>query len=246
MTPLPERLTYVVCTYGRTKHLSECLECYVRRNDKRSQMLIFNDFPQQTLDCRVPGVAIINANRRYDSLGQKRMAAALCAQTDRVLFVDDDDIFLPHYAETLMRRAKDSGVPSVWASTHWAGSGVGDAFSLRLAACPVPGTFLTTKWALVLCGGFPAMNSGEDQAIRDRLHPQTIADMPTPGYIYRWANGVYHVSGAGNAAAWGGCEADLHRRVKSGEEPTGEVWIEPRWDVDYAAKCAAELHPATG
>src|SRR4051794_28836956 len=60
------------------------------------ELLLLNDFDQQTIAFDHPQVTIVNIPSRFHSLGEKRNAAAALCRHDLMAVWDDDDIYLPH------------------------------------------------------------------------------------------------------------------------------------------------------
>jgi len=245
----------IICpTYGRTACVSELLDCFRRcEYDGELELFLVNDVPEQTLfvDNLQHGwgknkrINIQNHPERYDSLGGKRNACVLGAAYDHFLFVDDDDIFLPDYPSDMMRMFLTWEKPTYPVSYIHA-EGKGDGIKMTYKPQSHPASYLATRKQFFDVGGYPFVYAGGDQIIRSKLfkaydcqtnkQPLRVYFMNRPGYVYRWGNGTYHISGnADHASAWIRTHASLQKRLDSGEEPSGFIILEPKWDVDYIA-----------
>lgn len=244
--PLPP-VSIVACTFGRSAPLGELLECYRRCSyPGEIELVVLNDWDKQIL-CGPswPGkpVRFINVKPRFNTLGEKRNYLIEQARHDLILTVDDDDLFMPWYPEEMVRGY--TGRP-VWAPRYVYGEGRKDTMSMRHDRGPFFPTFVMSKQQFNEIGRYPLINMMEDHAVIKnaqekygcfpKMNPKRIVS----GYVYRWANDVHHVSGAGHATA--GYEDALRTandRLAKGEEPGGLVHVKPRWEHEY---CPAFAH----
>lgn len=239
----------ILCpTYGRTACVRELLECFRRTTyPGKLELVLLNDVPEQTLSLEplsLPdkNTCVINKGERYPSLGDKRNACVLLARHEHFLFVDDDDIFMPWYPASMMRMfLDDEWQKPVYPLSYIHAEGKGAEVRMTYKAQSHPASYLATRQQFNDVGGYPFVYAGGDQIIRSKLfkkydcaphkHPNPIT---IPGYVYRWGNGTYHISGsADHGTAWSRTQASLHRRMDTGEEPCGLIEIRPGWDVDY-------------
>ncbi len=241
-------VSILVPTYGRTRCLSEVLECFRRQTYTGAmELLILNDVQGQSLTCATPNVRIVNLPARCPSLGDKRNLAVAFAKHDLFLFVDDDDIFLPWYVKTAMRSYQAWQRPT-WPHAHYYASGRGAEIRVRLVRQTHPASYLMSKTQFDAIGRYPFVYAGGDQLLRSKAfamfkcqlgnHPLAIE----AGYVYRWNCGTYHISGSkDHATAWTRTAADLQKRMASGAEPSGVVDLVPSWEADYVALASAAL-----
>lgn len=244
----------IICpTYGRTACVSELLECFRRCDyDGELELFLLNDVPEQTLyiDTTVDygknkTVNVMNRAERYDSLGGKRNETVMQAQHSHFLFVDDDDIFLPWYPSDMMNLFLAWEKPT-YPMAYIHADGKGETIKMAYKGQTHPASYLATKAQFNEVGGYPFVYAGGDQLIRSKLFKRYDCQPnkhPAPnhraGYVYRWANGTYHISGnADHSTAWTRTHDSLRRRLDSGEEPSGFIILEPKWEVDYQALAA--------
>jgi glycosyltransferase involved in cell wall biosynthesis len=237
------KLTIVTCTYARVNALEELIHCF-ERVDFPCDLLVLNDCPRQILVCQSPNVTIINHPTRFQTMGEKRNFVMMAAKSNNVLTVDDDDIFTSYYPAECFRSYEENGTMPVYPVGYFSGNGKGKDFKASFKQGSVSGTFIIHKNDFVLAGMFPRINSGQDQAFLARIKehlkpydPMKPHNPPRPGYIYRWANGVDHLSGRGPDKIlgdnWAKVEAAANARMDAGQEPEGEIILKPHWEIDY-------------
>jgi glycosyltransferase involved in cell wall biosynthesis len=242
-------VSIIACTYGRARCLSELLECYLQQiYTGPSELMVLNDFGGQVfmasgLERLKPNqqVNFINEPDRYPSLGDKRNAAVERASYEHFLFVDDDDLFLPWYLNTTITAYEAWGLPT-WPTSHYFASGRAEKLTMSLKRSSHPASYMMSKAQFAQIGRYPFVYAGGDQMLRTKVHKEfscEAAKNPTKveaGYIYRWNNNVYHISGSSqHDTAWIRTEQSLLRRIKSKQEPTGIVTVQPSWESDYKA-----------
>lgn len=243
MNDLPP-VSCMCLTYGRPSVLEEAVESFLRQDyTGKKELLILNDFNEQTLKFDHPEVKIVNVPRRFHTVGEKRNAcAALCAHD--LLFVwDDDDIYLPHrisYSVKMLDESKGFFKPS----KAW-------TYNFGMVEGPKSMLFHSGgcwfRWLFDKVRGYAHMGSGQDQEIEvkfEREHcgkGKNFNEIPLRDiyYLYRWGGtGFYHLSGFGRdkdgqptgnekVGEW------VRRRVESREIPTGEIVLKPAWREDY-------------
>lgn len=237
----------IICpTYGRTSCVQEVLECFRRTQyDGDLEFLLLNDVAEQHIHIDHDfgprkKVSVINEAIRHTSLGGKRNATVMAADYSHFLFVDDDDIFLPWYAEDMMKMFLAWDKPT-YPLSYIHADGKHNALKMTYKGQTHPASYLATKKQFFDVGGYPFVYAGGDQLIRSKLfkaydcqpskHPQPIK---RAGYVYRWGNGTYHISGnSDHSTAWTRTHDNLQKRLDSGEEPSGFVILIPYWPVDY-------------
>jgi glycosyltransferase involved in cell wall biosynthesis len=238
-------------TYARVQLLEEALQSFLQQDyDGPTELLILNDFADQTLIFDHPQVRVVNLQRRFRTLGEKANAAAALCSHDLICVWDDDDIYLPHrIRQSVERLSPTRGFYSPrrgWMLNHGELSGP-ESNVFHSGSC-------FTRELFDSVGGYAAMGNGLDQEIESRFERarpgSTIAAAIDPVdlfYIYRWGGTrSYHISGYGDAAPG---EPDEHaqvarhvaRAVAAGEIAVGTVTLSPAWRQDYAAMIAAAL-----
>src|ERR1017187_5707985 len=85
-------------TFGRPQRiLEEAVYSFLNQDYAGpKELLILNDFAQQTIFFEHPQVTVVNLSERFGSVGEKRNAAAALCRHDLLAVWDDDDIYLPH------------------------------------------------------------------------------------------------------------------------------------------------------
>lgn len=245
-------------TFNRPAQLAEAIESFLRQTypAELRELVILDDAGQyDPAACNdLPGVKLITTKHRFRTLGEKANAAAAFASPDVEAYAvwDDDDIYLPWHLEAMVQVFK-AGIPwsrpaEVWIDcrTHLERKRTGGLFH---------GAWGFTREAFLAVGGYPAMQSGQDQALAERFQRAGIRDgspdamIPTdfaascghlhlPSYIYRWHTypGARHISAMGQ---------DGYQR--RGEELITHILrITPGWSAHWdvlafaAAPCRAK------
>lgn len=228
-------VSIVVPTYGRTQCLSETLECFLRQDyPGEMELVIVSDACQQSLRTNLPHVSVHNLPERCPTIGAKRNATIAEARFDLFLMIDDDDTFLPWYVRTMVTAYLAAQSP-VWTSAYFHSEGRGAATRMRLVQSSIPGTYLMDRDQFKRVGPYPPANVIEDQLLRTaarKLYP-AHPDVE-PGFVYRWANNVFHISGSReHDTVMTRAEQNLQARIQTGEEPSGDILLTPTWEADY-------------
>jgi glycosyltransferase involved in cell wall biosynthesis len=226
-------------TFGRTACLEEALEFFLRQDYAGpKELVIVNDLPAQRLAFEHPEVRILNAASRYAKIGAKRNVAVRESSGEVIVCWDDDDGFLPGHLSACARYIDgyDYARPSrclVWL----------DDTRIERVAGSFVAQHVFTREAFERAGGYSEMNSGQDMELDDRLRRLVRSNWPRIGvteitYLFRWANGAYHLSGYGRdrpGAPSGYVEIGerVNRAIAEGSEPAGEVELVPGFRHDY-------------
>ena len=220
-------------TFNRPFQLAEAIASFLRQTypAELRELIVLDDAGQyDPAACdHLPGVKLITTKYRFRTLGEKRNACAALASPDVDAYAvwDDDDIHLPWHLEA-MARVFAEGIPwsrpaEVWIDqrTYLERQPTNEVFH---------GAWGFTRDAFLSVGGYPAMQSGQDQALAIRFMRAGIrAASPSglPSYIYRWHTypGARHLSALG----------------KNGYELRGRETIQPvaritpAWSRDWCA-----------
>ncbi len=226
-------------TFGRTACLEEALEFFLRQDyPGPKELVIVNDLPAQRIVFDHAEVRIVNAAARFPTIGEKRNAAIRHCSGDVIVCWDDDDGFLPghlsacaHYIE-----GYDYARPNrcfVWA----------DNSRIERTSGSYIAQHVFTREVFERVGGYARMNSGQDMDLDNRLRRVARCNWPEIDareitYLFRWANGEYHLSGFGRdrpgvtsgysrIGEWVSCA------VAEGRVPSGEVRLVPQFRQDY-------------
>lgn len=254
MSQAPMKIACLCSTFNRPAQLAEAVESFLRQNypAELRELIILDDAGQyDPAACdHLPGVKLITTRHRFRTLGEKRNATAALAPSDVDAYAvwDDDDICLPWHLEA-MAQVFAAGIPwsrpaEVWLDrrTSLQRKSTGGLFH---------GSWGFTREAFLSVGGYPAMQSGQDQALAARFKragilaasPSDIARTasasaaPTcgsfdlPSYIYRWHTypSARHISAMG----------------KDGYQRRGQELVEhvarvaPCWSRDWPALVGA-------
>jgi len=219
-------------TYGRVSLLQEALASFLSQDFEESEMVIFNDFPQQTLVFDHPRVRIINLAMRGPSMGWARNACTEQCRGHLIVRWDDDDLQLPHHLSQLVSNWRDGeswvGIVPHYYAEGWAIKSV--------AGGRHPNSVAFTKDAWRKIGGFmegPLVpNMHEDQVFMGKLYPMPGHEVEShrPSFIYHWGNGAYHVTGSADTPTshqrvGQHVESEVRRQV----QPTGIIKLEPQF-----------------
>jgi len=163
-------------------------------------------------------VKLVTTRHRFRTLGEKRNACAALVSPDVDAYAvwDDDDIFLPWHLEamaTVFEMGYQWSQPAeVWLDRR-------TRLERRATKGLFDGSWGFTREAFCFVGGYPPMQSGQDQALAGRFNKAGInsaspsefffeSATPTdgnqsrlalPSYIYRWHTypGARHISALG-------------------------------------------------
>lgn len=223
-------------TYGRPHLIGEAVESFLRQDYLgEKELIILNDHPDIPLELPdLPGVKIINTSSRYPNLGEKRNALAALATGDVYFPWDDDDISLPHRLSSTLSQMKNCHYfkPSdLW---WWTGGTV--EYKQGVAAHAMAAY---SRSLFEMIGGYPAMNSGEDQEIERKIEmtgyrktaPVGVADC---FYVYRMnQTDTYHISAHAYGGGWSECAAHVSQQLEAGQRI-----ITPGWNHEYTMLAA--------
>jgi hypothetical protein len=182
----------------------------------------------------------------YTNLGEKRAALLQASSTELAAHWDDDDLYLPWHltrsVAALLERdvgcVKSAGAYYMKGALSTQDSGLSTGLSVRGPCHNVfEGTMVFRREEALALGGYPPLHSGQAKALLKRFAdagrlfkipddhavPQdsglSTQDSPAlPSYVYRWANGVGHISSIGNKA-----DAAERFRRENGDFGKGEL-----------------------
>jgi glycosyltransferase involved in cell wall biosynthesis len=235
------KIACLCCTYNRPQQLAEVIESFQRQTyplEKR-ELIVLDDagqYDEQT----GPGWWLLSVGKRFRTLGEKRnvTAALASADVDAYALWDDDDIYLPWHLEA-MARVLESGVPwsrpdEVWidASSRWPPNSKEEVrkpyFKRKETGGLFHGSWGFTREAFLAVGGYPPMQSSQDQALACRFKKagvRVLSPSRSPSYIYRWY--TYPNPRYLSALGQGGYE-------RRGEETVvRQPLIVPQWTRDW-------------
>jgi len=239
------KIACLCSTFNRPAQLPEAIESFLRQTypAELRELVILDDAGQYVpAACdHLPGVKFVTTRHRFRTLGEKRNATAALASPDVEAYAvwDDDDIYLPWHLEA-MAKVFQAGISwsrpaEVWLDRriHMERKKTGGLFH---------GSWGFTRDAFLSVGGYPAMQSGQDQVLAARFKkmgilaasPSDLAraapsfgSLDLPAYIYRWHTypGARHISALGRDG--------YERRGRETIEPV--ACITPYWSRDWMA-----------
>ena len=206
-------VTCLCPTYGRFERLRDALACFLLQDYPRRRLLILNDGPPLEL---VPGrtharfagaeVRILNRPERMPTLGHKRQLLLEQAQAPVVAHWDDDDLYLPWHLGRCVEALRSSGrAACVKPDSAWYAVGPRDDFTVRGVRHNIfEGQMVFRRRRAVEFGGYPPQVSGQARALleafQDAGELKEFGPEPSPSYVYRWGDGLQHISARGDSA----------------------------------------------
>jgi len=226
-------------TYGRPHVLEEAIESFLRQDYAgEKELLILNDFDKQELHFDHPQVKVVNVNKRFKTIGEKRNASVALCSHDNIFVWDDDDIYLPHRISLSMKKLTKE-MPFFKTS---------NAFFLNIGQMSIKSNLFHSSscWRRELFNdvkGYLAIDSGQDYELEQEmggllegLAVGTDVDAVEMYYIYRWAHTKsYHLSdfGRDNPEALKQIEHAIESHVACGLIKSGKINLNPAWREDY-------------
>jgi hypothetical protein len=264
-------VTCLCPTFGRVSFLRDAVSCFLSQRYPHKRLLILNDAARPLSVAADLGaqVRVLNAPEPFANLGAKRRALLDAADTELVAHWDDDDLYLPWHLSRSVAALLREEVDCVKSSGGWFMSGAlrpsqGAPRTVELGAIlQVPGirhnvfegTMLFRREAALGRGGYPELHSGQAKALLDAFaRAKRLFVIPdrepagasgevatTVSYVYRWSQGVGHISAIGNGpdalARFSGGNRDL-----GDGSPIDRTDLAPYWPALLA--CARSVLPA--
>lgn len=236
-------ISCVCITHGRAHIIGEAVESYLRQDDcgVETEMLIYNDCPEQPLVCNAPGVRVVNLSEPIRDVSLKFNAAVSDARGNLVAWWEDDDISLPwRLADSYRMMRAGGGTARYYKHSHaWCWNN-GELTEFRSNLFFGSGMF--ERELFMECGG---ANAGDwaDKTAHDNMvrgcgageFVEAEPQMEQAFFVYRWAGaGVHHDSGVA------GSNSDRFAafRARTLANPlfrAGVQTIRPGWKQDYVA-----------
>ena len=164
------KIACLCSTFNRPAQLAEAIESFLRQTYPARELVILDDAGQYAPSAcdHLAGVKLVTTRHRFRTLGEKRNACAALASPDAEAYAvwDDDDIYLPWHLEAMaavFQAGHRWSLPAeVWIDrkTHLERKSTGGLFH---------GSWGFTREAFLSVGGYPAMQSGQDQALAARF-----------------------------------------------------------------------------
>ena len=235
-------ISCICLTYGRVDFLEEALYSFINQEyEGESELIIVNDYSEQTLVFNHPKVRIFNFTGQFATIGAKVQFAVDQAKYDVIATTDDDDIGLSNHLKNINKLFVKGTTVLHWAKgIFWNEPHITEIMFLGNSGV------VYTKQAIEQIGGVPVENAGYDTTMVDRIHTLGIektvwAEPSSPSWFYRWgfiSKPCYHQSGQGTDTA---DKPDILLRHSShiellrqqGKIPEGRIVLNPHWDMDY-------------
>ena len=223
-------------TYGRVEYLQEAIYSFLQQEYENKELIIVNDYAHQKLVFNHPQVHIYNFDEQFPTVGHKDNFAVSKCSGDIIALWDDDDIALPNHLRNIEMYIQG------YDYLQWNRGFYAEAFTIQnLCSIGVSG-MAYRKSAWEKAGKMPSHNAGYDTLFIERMNRAgcnpIYAEPEEPGFIYMWANGVYHMSGLGMDTPERPNALIRHREFIEGkrlrgEIPTGLIELKPSWRKDY-------------
>ncbi len=235
-------VTALCPTYGRFERLRDAVACFLLQDyPGEKHLLVLNDAPVPIALGSAPDcVHVVNHPVRFPTLGHKRQALLEAAGTPLVAHWDDDDLYLPWHLTMCVSALTgrpwplDVAVESVplslctdhcalprcaKARAAWWAVGPRERFEVRGPCHNVfEGQMVFERQEALRLGGYPPRVSGQAKALLEafrragKLYTWNPADEDI-SYVYRWKDGLQHVSARGDNArghaAFADCNSDF-------------------------------------
>lgn len=230
-------------TYGRPEVLEEAIYSFLQQDYAgRKELIVLNDYPDQSLTFDHPEVQVINVTKRFRSVGEKRNVAVALSSHDLLFVWDDDDIYLPNRLDfSVSRFEPGKGFFKPDKAWYWNNGKLSGPTKNRFhsGSCCSRDLFDAVR-------GYVAEGTLHDLIFERSLEQQfpgsTVPYDIRPEeiyYIYRWSGtGSYHLSGFGDQAAGQNTdhrkvEEFVNRRASHGQIRLGTVPLQPHWKSNY-------------
>jgi glycosyltransferase involved in cell wall biosynthesis len=219
--------------------LEEAIESFLRQDyEGEKELVICNDFSKQTFIIDHPNIKMINLSQRTSNLGEKQNVTYSYATGDVFITWGDDDIHLPKRITRMVNAMNKFGEEFVFEGPHYLLYGG----VLYMNPGRTSGANIITRELFYNVGGFPLMNSGEDQVFNARVAKQignniSVCNEP-PQFLYRYSTGRAHISQWGEdkkeeITAWERMLRSSNDLINSGNEPKGVYHLKPNWSKDW-------------
>ena len=212
----PPPVSCICPAYGRVDLLEEAIYGFLQQDyPGQKELIVLNDWDEQTLVYGHPEVRIVNMPRRFHSVGEKFNALAALASHDLIFVWPDDAISLPHRISFTVSQLQPTH-RFFNANTAWIWN---NGQLTRLDQKAFHGASLWRRDLFVGVRGYPHIGPGHDssfeQLCRDHAPASVYVQATTPEdayYIHREAGVGPHDSGR-----------------------QGLIELKPHWNADYLA-----------
>ena len=229
-------------TYGRVEFLEESLHSFLIQDyPGEKELVIVNDYPLQKLVFDHPQVRIYNLDETFKTIGDKENFATDLCRGEIICQWDDDDVAMPWHLKNVAKYFTD-GVNIL----HWNPGVFYNNGNITDITWTGNSGIVFRKSAWKAIGGHPIENAGYDMTFVERLHKHggvLFAAPPKHGasWFYMWGGRGYHMSGLGTDTGNKPNVIERHSAHvenlrKKGLIPTGDVQLNPHWEIDYQSQ----------
>jgi len=189
-----KKVSCICVTYNRPVLLPELLYCFLQQDYKNKELIIVNDQVNVTYEFDHPEVKIINLDKRFDNLGDKRNYAKrqISSDGEYVFWLDDDDIYYPDHLSFLIKiHEKNLNFDKVEPKfVHFSKNNKLSQLQCRNVGFPTS----CYKRSYVDKTEFLPLAFGSDQPFAQGAKRYKIRDDKVTAHV-RWGMNTHHVSG---------------------------------------------------
>ena len=224
MKPDDIKFACICPTYNRPRMLPEAIESFQRQTHPHRELIIIDDANQYEPQ-EGDRWKLLTFPERFPFVYEKYSYGISClSDCNAVAIWDDDDISLPDRLAVLATVLADGNdVACFSAICH-----LGECVTYR----PIHFSYFHSGAYLMAAyhkaGGYPSMNSGGDQVIRNHFHFSGakfgFAPLESVEYLYRWKSCYRHLSYNNH---------DSHEEIARTKVEKVEGKIHPHWTEDW-------------
>lgn len=205
------RIPFISClcpTYKRPEHLANVVACFEAQCYPKNRCeLIISDDAGQYRSTTYPPITVDSSTVRFPNLPEKFNYMSRLAKGDILAVWEDDDIYLPDHLSKLAGayRIADGGklffTPETVYSTY--GKPIGE-FQTENCGGRFHASWAYSRELWDELGGYSLSSrltfdaEMRERSMRYCQGVQTLYGGQLPTYVYRWGNGIYHGSQAGD------------------------------------------------
>lgn len=227
------RITCLAVTYKRPQLLAQAIESFLRQDypAELRELIVLDDAGQYGTQSG-KGWQIVSVPQRFRTLGEKRNASAalVTSDVDAYCVWDDDDIYLPWHVSAAAQALADADytIPTLLYIDKR------NRLERKQNQYLFHGAWAFRRSAFEQVGGYPFMQSGQDQGLLKRFKAAKLRRSDPihydarPSYIYRW-----FTAHASHLSAMGANGYERLGTVATEQVPP----LVPSWDRDWV-----ELH----
>jgi len=224
-------------TYCRPQLLEEAIESFLRQDfDGESELVICNDYPEQTLVYDHPRVKIYNIQKTIEKMGDKYDWVIQHTTGKYITPWDDDDIYLPHKLSMSydIMEGERADYYKLSSCFFYENEEISRLETNNLLFC----SGMWRRDVALLDGGCSGAGVNADQVIERKLYKNSkkyiiSKEIKDTYFMWRYDNSRPHVSMASGLDPEGRTRNDLRSGAK-----TGEIELLPKYNRDYETMCA--------